>query len=384
MEKTLNSFILKRKHPDALKHVVDFDQVRMNFVKNRFNISIELKPRRNEDCGETPININATNLLVLNLNHISAYGHMYSEVFSELYALDKTYPNYDCIVALITPLMREIIDFFGLKLSEKINFICSKTDPAQNFLLNFDQLEIANHSPKSFSNKQQKVLALKDEFHRLKPIANTPKQYLIFCSRTSSKAKNGRNITQENEADVVHYLKTYADEQNLEFCFLTGEDSNGRKTSIATQYELFSNAKIVIGPHGGAFSNLIFLDPAKKPIVIEFCPSWAKSFSILFDGTINTFAEYQQIPYIIPPEVLTDILSYEAGQQRNLYLADQLKDTSCTVRLSDVIEALHGKQFKMNRAINISDIKDTIHTRISSTITTTQNATQSLNAKILS
>ena len=66
-------------------------------------------------------------------------------------------------------------------------------------------------------------------------------------------------------------------------------------------------SKIVVGPHGGAFSNLIFLDPAKKAKVIEFCPSWAKSFSRLFDGAIDTFAEYHQIPYILPPEVESEI-----------------------------------------------------------------------------
>jgi capsular polysaccharide biosynthesis protein len=246
--------------------------------------------------------------LFLKLTREGTYGHMYSEVFPELYAVDNTYPEYDCVVTIVTHLMTEIMDFFGLRLTPKIKFIRSaKFKRSKNKTVYSNS--IVQH-PDSYVCNLKNVLALKAEFHRLKPIVNKPKQYLIFCSRSSKKARAGRNITKENEEEIVTYLKEYAEEQNLEFYFLTGEEPDGSKTSIAKQYELFTNAKIVVGPHGGAFSNLIFLDPEKKPKIIEFCPLPHKSFMTLFGGAIETFAEYHQLPYILPPELLNETSKY--------------------------------------------------------------------------
>ncbi len=93
-----------------------------------------------------------------------------------------------------------------------------------------------------------------------------------------------------------------------------------------------------MGPHGGAFSNLIFLDPEKKPIVIEFCPCLHKSFSNLFDGAIETFAEYHQIPFIIPLEATLRI------ENEKISPTAALKDIDSTVDLSilkQVLPLLH-------------------------------------------
>jgi uncharacterized Fe-S cluster-containing radical SAM superfamily protein len=337
----MNNFILKRKTSNKLK----FDEALINVVANRSELVVRLIERITADTVIKPT-ISADNLLLLNLNHTSEYGHIYSEVLSELYAIDNTYPEYDRVVTIGSPLITEIIEFFGLTLSKKIHPI---TDTSQTYRLNFNQLELVNHVPRSYNNQLKNVLALKAEFHRLKPIINTPKQYLIFCSRSSKKAKHGRNITKENEEEIVACLKEYAEKQNLEFYFLTGEEPDGSKVCIAKQYELFTNAKLVVGPHGGAFSNLIFLDPEKKPKVIEFCTGRAKSFSRLFGEAIDTFAEYNQLSYILPPNLLKDIESHEPGKKRNRYISGQLRHGECTIALAELKNSLQGVYSRLAR-----------------------------------
>ena len=263
------------------------------------------------------MNNNNYTTLFLKLTREGVYGHIYSDVFPELYTINDAHMKYDCIRVIKSPIMNEVAKFFGMKFSPKIKFV-NKIDFYES-VRNIFGIPITNHTqsivdgtkdssfivqhPASYVCNPNNILALKAEFHRLKPIVNTPNQYLIFCSRSSNRARAGRNITKENEKEIVAYLKEYAEKQNLEFYFLTGQESDGRNTSIAKQYELFTNAKLVVGPHGGAFSNLIFLDPEKKPKVIEFCPLPHKSFMTLFGGAIETFAEYHQLPYILPADL---------------------------------------------------------------------------------
>ena len=372
MEKLINNYKLSRKYSNKLKRSKGHDEVRMGVEKNYLALSIHPSPRR-ANTNEKILNLDSNNLLVLNLNHTSAYGHIYSEVFSELFAVDSTYSEYDTVVTIVTPLMNEIFKFFEIKLSKKINLINSIEQLHQQYLLNFNHLELVNHVPRSYNKKQENVLTLKNEFHRLRPIVNTSKQYVIFCSRSTTKAKHGRNITKQNEDEIVNYLKSYANENSLEFYFLTGEEPDGSTTPIAKQYELFSNAKIVVGPHGGVFSNLIFLDPAKKPKVIEFCPSWAKSFSRLFDGAIDTFAEYHQIPYILPQGLLSDLAEYDTVKTRNRYVADQLKDAECTIELVKLVESLHGVHLRMVRTKPFSNLKQNINDRVRQIVEKSEN-----------
>jgi capsular polysaccharide biosynthesis protein len=268
-------------------------------MHNSINLSIEPDWAPNAKAKyNASENITAKNILILNLNNPLAHGHIYSEVLSELYAVSETYPEYDCVIAFLSPRMKDSIDFFDLKLSNKIKFI----KKGQEFFLNFEQLRIVNHSPRSYINKVKNVLALKKAFHLSKPIVKKSREALLYCSRNSTTAKHGRRLTQETEIEIIKILSEYAHNNNLEFHLLTGEEPDGAKTLISKQYDLFSSAKLIVGVHGGAMSNLIFLDSAKSPKIIELCPSPEKCFSRLFDGAIDTFAEYHPILYKLPPE----------------------------------------------------------------------------------
>ena len=215
MERSPNNLVLNRKLSSG--EFRKSDSVYANVEKEDINITIRpswshvFKNVFLENKKQTTIT--AKNMLVVNLNHIGAYGHIYSEVFSELCAVDETYPEYDCILMVKSPLMQRIIDAFDLKLSDKIRFI--KNEPNELYLLNFQHLEIANHCPLSHVNKLKNVANLKSIFHSSKPIINKPQNFLIFCSRRSPYARHGRNITEENENEIVEYLKQYSAENNL-------------------------------------------------------------------------------------------------------------------------------------------------------------------------
>jgi len=235
------------------------------------------------------------------------YGHVYQDCLAFLCNTDVIFPQYDSVLVQMTPILQAVIDFFGLTFSNKLKFVF--VEHSNQHIPEFTKEITINRFNKRYSHgglqktwrTKYALLALKNEFQRLKPIVNTPKQYLIFCSRNNSTGiiNNGRCMKQQNEDEIVAYLKEYANKHNLEFHLLTGQEPDGSRTSISKQHELFTNAKIVIGPHGAAFANIIHLDPAKEATVIEFCPKAEqnRSFQELFHGAVDSFAAYHKIEY---------------------------------------------------------------------------------------
>jgi hypothetical protein len=341
MEKQVNSFVLSRKYTSLSEDVAKSDSI-YAYINISGDIEVSITPswsHKFKGLDTKPAtSLSAKNMLVLNLNHTQSYGHIYSEIFSELYAIDKTYPDHDCVLTTISPIILNVINFFKIELSNKIKFI--RKNKEDKYLLHFERLEIVNHCPKSYINKLKNVNNLKAAFHKLKPIINSEKNFLLFCSRSSSTADHGRNITSQNEEDIIKYLKHYSTKNNLQFYLLTGEEDNGTTTSVSKQYELFSNAKIVVGPHGGVMSNLIFLDPAKKPKVIEFSPVKGRTFSKLFHGAIDQFAEYYEIPYIIPEQILEKIDRKNDKTTIRQQAINLMKHIDCSIDLLELKKIL--------------------------------------------
>ena len=342
MEKPINNFVINKKLHRNSKEFRKSDEV-YAYV-SRTLIEITIKPSWSNVFQDNfkkqikQIPVTAKNILILNLNNSNQYGHIYSEVFSELCAVDDTYSEYDCILTVKTPLMKKIIDTFNLKISNKIIFI--EKDSKEFYLLNFDHLQVVNHCPMSYVNKSKNVANLKSNFHGSKPIINKSKNFLLFCSRRSSTAAHGRNITQENENEIIEYLKQYSIQNNLEFYLLTGEEPDGSTVSIEKQYELFTNAEIVVSLHGGVMNNLIFLDPAKTPKVIEFCPRERKNFSRLFDGAIDVFAKYYKIPYIIPIEAQKEIADEPESSEKSKKIRSMMRKIDSSIDVSELKKIL--------------------------------------------
>lgn len=304
MERSINSTIIKREKYRKCNTTTDI--VVGSVVNGLLHVTIAPNWCPSDyDHYQQMRTISADNMLILNLNHANAYGHVITETLSELLAVDDTYTDYDCIITTMTPILAAIIECFSLKLSNKVTFI-SNDNTQLPFILSSEKLQIVNHCPKSYLNKVENIKRLKNALHAAIPIIKREKNLLLYCSRCDrTTAKHGRRLTTENEEQVVEILNQHALETGLEFYFWTGAEADGTHTSILKQYELFGNAKLVVGVHGGAFANIIFLDAAKKPKVIEFCPNKGKTFSNLSNGAFTEFAEYDKILFQSLPEIDT-------------------------------------------------------------------------------
>ena len=184
--------------------------------KNLINVSVTPawdKMSKNE--RDLP-KITSENILVLNLNHVGAYGHIYTEVIPELLSVEETFSEYNCIVTCSSPLIQTVISTFNLKLSNKIKFIMGD----ERFILDSNNLQILNYSPGRYINKQKNIKKFKKYLDETFPVAKREKNLLLYCSRNNKgTAKHGRKLSPETEYEVVKILKQHASEHNLEFYF---------------------------------------------------------------------------------------------------------------------------------------------------------------------
>lgn len=89
---------------------------------------------------------------------------------------------------------------------------------------------------------------------------------LIYIRRTSKNSMNpGRLIL--NEKPMIDILLQYANEHSLE---VFEYDHSEQQHSIVEQIKIFAQARIIIGVHGGAQSNMNFAQSGT--IVIEIMP----------------------------------------------------------------------------------------------------------------
>ncbi|CAF4596316.1 unnamed protein product, partial [Rotaria magnacalcarata] len=95
---------------------------------------------------------------------------------------------------------------------------------------------------------------------------NLAKNSLIYLRRTASNAKNnGRLIL--NEQSLIDSLVAYASNHSLNY---VQYDHSKDHLHVRQQIKLFSHAKIIIGVHGGAQSNINFASSGTT--IIELMP----------------------------------------------------------------------------------------------------------------
>ncbi|WP_299289384.1 glycosyltransferase family 61 protein [uncultured Mucilaginibacter sp.] len=135
-----------------------------------------------------------------------------------------------------TPFERDLFELAGLSNEQVIN--------SRLYDVKADKYYVVPNVTWCYPNKKN-ILLLK----QLSLSLNIPKhqdQELIFISR-----KVRRRLS--NEVEIVEILK----EHNFTFI----ED---KPRSVADQISLYKNAKVIIGPHGASFSNIIWCDPGTK------------------------------------------------------------------------------------------------------------------------
>jgi hypothetical protein len=141
------------------------------------------------------------------------------------------------------------------------------------------------------------------------------KNRLIYATRnySDSNLQIRRKIQDDNELEIVKLLKYFCDNNNLIFTMFDGY-KNGKRMTLSEQSKLFNEAKMVVGPHGGAMSNIVYLDPNNNPIVCEFTGGtqspvhansvFGKNYSNLYTSYFEEIYDYSLIPF-------TDDSSYD-------------------------------------------------------------------------
>ena len=152
-------------------------------------------------------------------------------------------------------------------------------------------------------------------------LVNLPKSkpnLLIYVQRTMTNAKNpGRLIL--NEKFVIELLREYAAKHSLTY---VEYDHSKHDDHIGKQIELFYNARIIFGIHGGALSNVNFA--RSGTIVIEIMPYKSDKSSLpivcsMFDPT--QFKPCGGYSYYVQSQLLNQsywILSTAVDNQGNV------------------------------------------------------------------
>lgn len=184
-------------------------------------------------------------------------------------------------------------------LNNSVDFKTKKLEIENYCMLNRSTEDIKRF--RGFINRYKKNIL------KLKPAQG---KNLIYCTRNSGGgAKNGRLMNSDNEFEIRKELKCYAEEKGLKFFVFNGK-INGKPASINAQIKIFHEAKMIIGPHGGAMSNSIYLDEQNKCSVCEFVSgldyeeskiqakqAFVKNYNRIYNNTISEYSDYYLIPF---------------------------------------------------------------------------------------
>lgn len=235
------------------------------------------------------------------------YCHILIDVIPKLIELNDS-PEYDLILTGYSKPTIEICKELGIKL-EKVKFIKKNF----NFYLKSKEVTLEVHYNASGRTKK-KTKILKDiitDYVRSNFKGNRVRR-LIYCTRNrpGKGAKHKRRMTDLSEREVLRKLKSFARENGLIFTDFTGyKDWKKRKRmTFKEQMLLFSEAEVVVGPHGGALANIIGMLPEKNGKVCEFTSgsqvaiqsgigNFGKNYNRLLAFHAQDFVDYYLIPF---------------------------------------------------------------------------------------
>jgi len=97
---------------------------------------------------------------------------------------------------------------------------------------------------------------------------------VLYVSRNSREATHRRSVDCLHEQDIIQAIQNamILYDRDEELVILTGADENNRTMSLQEQFDLFATAEAIIGAHGGAFANIMWMGQATgyRPNVLEF------------------------------------------------------------------------------------------------------------------
>lgn len=238
---------------------------------------------------------------IVNVPFPNNYGHCLHDVIPKLLSVDKEL-QYQKIYTTGAPLILKIIETFKIKFN-KVEFI--KTGEVVNQKFKYFTIKNCPAYHKRDKNKTRLIKKAIDDFVK-NNIKTEINNRLIYCTRnTSSDTKHGRIMEHANEKKIVDMLKNYCIKNNLIFTMFNGQE-NGKTMSHIKQLELFNQARVVVGPHGSAMANTIYLNPQNNPKICEFTSGtevqvhggiFNKHYNALFGYLFDEIYECYMIPF---------------------------------------------------------------------------------------
>lgn len=233
------------------------------------------------------------------MSFVDNFCHNLIDVLPELLYLDRA-SKYDLILAPHSQVTDDFINTFNIKF-KNIKFI------KNNF--NFTSRTIDLYEYKIDQRRTNKSLNLRKILLKEINITTTPDK-LIYCTRnTGGGAKHGRKMNAHNEDTIIKLSKHYAQSNDLDFIVFDSRHKDGSIMSILEQAQLFNQAKMVVGPHGGALANILYVGSDKNCKVCEFvngkhttvqkCRPFGKNYNRLLGYAPETYLDYYLIPFEI-------------------------------------------------------------------------------------
>jgi len=286
------------KKPNFKKEVLVFNhetavRVWQNETKSSsvLSISLEQKWRR------TPEGLGFfNNACILNLKFNKTFSHCWTDSLRTLLRFDSE-SDYDVIFVPKTKQLSELIHSVKPKF-KKIIFVSN----SECFFAKKITFELEGVFRRNIDDVR-KIKNLVDSI-------NQPCQanLFLYCTRNKGgNVLNGRLMEEDNEAKIIELSKRYCDDQNLIFKIFDGNNPRGEKMSIRQQMDLFKRAKVIVGPHGGAFANIISIQKGQNAVVCEFTSGsntclqdiahFGKNYNQILGFLPETYLKYYLIPF---------------------------------------------------------------------------------------
>lgn len=219
-----------------------------------------------EPSNQQPYGHFKGSLAFVNVPQGFSFQHFLDGVLPKLVQLHEVITNYTDVYyafdfSFVDDLPRQLCERLGIPSNRIIDY---QSLPWINGYVKADKLVLACRVPPLHPElwmKAQELLKLP----WLKESWVQKRHIILYFSRNEGTRNNERRVL--NEQEVTKTIASFAKENNFEFViFHPSEFKN-----LDELFDFLANVDIVIGPHGGAFYNIIFMRRDIK--VIELMPN---------------------------------------------------------------------------------------------------------------
>mmetsp|Transcript_444 Transcript_444/g.1024 ORF Transcript_444/g.1024 Transcript_444/m.1024 type:complete len:418 (+) Transcript_444:303-1556(+) len=247
----------------------------------------------------------------------NVHAHILIDHFPGIAILREMYPKSFKFLLYDAPLLKKMLTWLDP------NFVLNRVVWLKNKELVQIQgrLSFLEPNPKSFNTRyaaysnalRRWIQEVKGPKLKSLNSSNNKRSLVLYLSR-SAGAGHARKVNPLHQKDIIHAIRLAMKKHHKteKLVVFTGVDKNNTPISLEEQFDLFTSAETLIGPHGGAFANIMWmglLETERRPNVLEFLigpeshqvqPSkslipFRKTFYTLFNGA--SWVNYYHVLY---------------------------------------------------------------------------------------